>query len=75
LHPEEGAAVEQYVAQRAAAEGRQPRDDAHAHGVEAFARRLKQPRQREGHGGGGFHRRLRHRQRRQRQIGKGQRHG
>ena len=48
--PEERPAVEQYVAQRAAAERGRAGDEADADGVEALARRFDQPRQREGEG-------------------------
>ena len=69
LHPEERPPVEQHVAQRAAAEGGEPGDHAHAHRVEPLARRLEQARQREGDGGQRLHRRQQ--QRIQRRVGQG----
>jgi hypothetical protein len=62
-------AVEQHVAQRAAAERGQPRHHAHAHRVQLAPRRLDQPGQRERDGGHRLHRDLRVGQGEQGEVG------
>jgi flagellar biosynthesis GTPase FlhF len=69
LDPEKRPAVEQHVAQRAAAERGQPRHHAHAHRVQLAPRRLDQPGQRERDGGHRLHRDLRVGQGEQGEVG------
>jgi len=67
--PEEGPAVEQHIAQRAAAKGGEPGDHAHTDPVEPLASRLEQARQRKGERRCGFNRGQQ--QRIQRRLGHG----
>ena len=62
LNPDERSPVEEDVSQRAAAERGKPRNDAHAHRIEALARCFNEAREREGESGNRFDDQLRVRQ-------------